>query len=255
MQKVDDTITLEVKSRLNELFGEPSHEADDVAEAGATEAASALKDLKSAVLSIDWEITEKGMNDLVSAVERLKEQYAQNRIVLLFLQLLGSIAKYVRIHKNHSHPEAFRILNTVFSRLEEVIDSPEMEETQKKRYLYAEIVKFKNLKQKIAIERPLGPTPAEAPAQQIAAETDRILVAEPIGEEPPPSNEYTASAGAESLPQTAPKPSDDERQTTAHAADLTLDTLPSVLEEIKELIVREFESLRMELRSLKEQRR
>lgn len=250
MQKVDDTITLEVKSRLNELFGEPSDEVDDPKEAHLT-ASSALKDLKSAVLSIDWEITDEGMNDLVSAVERLKEQYAENRIVLLFLLLLGSVAKYVRINKNRSHPQAFRILNTVFSRLEEVIDYPDLEEAQKKRYLYAEIVKFKKLKQKIASERLRPDGITQSSPQPVVSERDQLLEAEPVGEEALSGDKGKKEKDAELL---TPISADGGPKTAHPAGELNLETLITVIEEIKEMIVKEFESLRAELGSLKKHR-
>jgi hypothetical protein len=157
MQNVDDTITIEVKNRLDDLFGETADESLEYMN-GRMQDASPLKDLKAALLSLDWEITEDVMSDFVHQVDLLRNRFQKDRLLSLFLQLLGSVGKYVQAYKGRSHPQAFKLLNTAFNRLEEVMTFPDLKEADKKRYLYAEIIKFKELREKIGLER----TPAIA---------------------------------------------------------------------------------------------
>ena len=167
MENLDDTITLEVKSRLNDLFGDTVSDESGPMDPNQQNQ-SPLKDLKTAVLSIDWEITDEVMNDLLEQVEILKQRYSEDRILKLFLQLIGSVGNYIQVNRQKSHPKAFKLLNGAFVKMEEVVNAPDLEDAAKKRYLYGEIVKFKNLKQKIASERSRVDMEKEPPVESDA---------------------------------------------------------------------------------------
>jgi hypothetical protein len=168
MENLDDTITLEVKSRLNDLFGETVSDGSEPMDS-SQQNQSPLKDLKSAVLSIDWEITDEVMNELLEQVEILKQRYAEDRILKLFLQLIGAVGKYIQVNRQKSHPTAFKLLNGAFAKMEEVVTTEDLTESEKKRYLYGEIIRFKDLKQKIAGER-----------SRASMEKEPLLESEPI---------------------------------------------------------------------------
>ena len=82
-------------------------------------------------------------------------KYQDDKIVLVFLQLLGSIGEYIRKNLGQSHPEAFRILNSLFSGLEKVVQDDVLDDNEKKRILSVELSKYKQLKGQL--------TPAKAP--------------------------------------------------------------------------------------------
>ncbi len=215
MQPVDDTITIEVKSRLDDLFGETADESLDFMQ-GQTQDASPLKGLKAALLSLDWEITEDVMSDFVHQVESLKGRFGRDRILALFLQLLGSVGRYVQVYKGRSHPQAFKLLNTTFNRLEEVVAFPDLKEADKKRYLYGEILKFKDLREKIGIESPQpradrvaaeeGHRQPQPRAERAAAEEGPRQPAPPAGRKvtPPPAAGDRIQPPAEPVPDASP---------------------------------------------------
>ena len=66
-QTRDDTFTEEVEDRLENLFGdeEPSENAKKEAEKVAD---SPLRELKTIVLSIEWEITDEAMTRFVEQI-------------------------------------------------------------------------------------------------------------------------------------------------------------------------------------------
>jgi hypothetical protein len=148
-----DAINEQVEGRLENLFGdedtaadilEDSHESDD----------SPLRELKTIVLSIDWEITDEVMKNFVEQIAVLKDKLKDDKIVLVFLQLLGSIGDYIRINKGKSHPGAFKILTSLFNELDKVVKSDGLTEADKKKILSAELTKYKTLKEQLIKTKP-----------------------------------------------------------------------------------------------------
>ncbi len=149
----NDGLNEEVEGRLDNLFGdedtaadilEDSHESDD----------SPLRELKTIVLSIDWEITDEVMTNFVEQIAVLKDRLKDDKIILVFLQLLGSLGEYIKINKGKSHPGAFKILTSLFNKLDKVVQSKDLTESGKKKILSSEITKYKTLKEQLIKVKP-----------------------------------------------------------------------------------------------------
>jgi hypothetical protein len=152
-QTPDDTFTEEVEDRLENLFGdeEPSEDAQEEAEKVAD---SPLRELKTIVLSIEWEITDEAMTRFVEQISSLQDTFKEDKIVLVFLQLLGSIGEYIRTNLGKSHPQAFKILNSLFNQLDKVVNSTDLSEDDRKKILSVELNKYKSLKGKLVPAKP-----------------------------------------------------------------------------------------------------
>ena len=152
MDKDDGAVVDEVESRLEDLFGESGESSVFVEEDGAPED-SPLRGLKATLLSIDWEISDEVMTALIKEVGRLEGTYKDDKTLLLFLRLLGSVGKYIKTTKANAHPDAIKLLNSVYNSLEKVVLSEGMTEAQKKETLVAQVREFKKLKEEIALAR------------------------------------------------------------------------------------------------------
>ena len=160
----DDNFSEEVEDRLEHLFGE--EEPTAMAEINDSEVKDyPLRDLKTIILSIDWEINAEVMTGFVDQVGILQDKYSDDKIVLVFLQLLGSLGDYIRKNLGKSHPEAFRNLNSLFTGLEKIVQDDDLAESDKKRILSAELVKYKQLKGELAKAKPPA---TDKPAAAIA---------------------------------------------------------------------------------------
>jgi hypothetical protein len=147
----NSSVTSELESRLEDLFGKDEGSTfikDDVSFDN-----SALNDLKAIVLSIDWEINDEIMDRFIAQVDNLKESYKEDKVIILFFQLLRSVAKYIKNNKSDSHPNATRLLNSTYNGLENVLLSPNLSASQKEKFLLSEIKKFKMLKKEIAAKK------------------------------------------------------------------------------------------------------
>jgi len=207
------TLTDEVERRLGEIFEEKSP-ISAIEEDSAHLEDTPLKDLKATVLSIDWEITDETMAGLLKEIGRLKEVYKDDQILVLFLKLLESVGKYIKISKAGAHPDAVRLFNWVYNSFEKVAVSESMPEAERKEILFGEIDRFKKVKEQIVVRKAHSVKRKPAPA--------------PKAEKPKAVVEKAAAPDVSRVPP---------HEAFAYA-----------LEEIKGVINAEFRALRAELR-------
>jgi len=144
-----DSLNTQVENRLENLFGESETNSLVAAEGGDLEYYP-FRILKSIVLSMDWEINDEVLSKFIEQIDGLKDTYKEDKILLLFLQILRSLGIYIKAKKGGAHPNAFKIVNSVFTRLEKVVLSKSLSEASKKKMLFAELSKFKELRGQIA---------------------------------------------------------------------------------------------------------
>ena len=111
---------------------------------------SPIGELQAVILAIDWEINDEIMTGLIEQTGRLKEVFKKEKILLLFLQLLGSVGKYIKTKKANAHPDAIQLLNSVYASFENVLFSKDMPQDEKKKILIFEVEKFNRLKEQLA---------------------------------------------------------------------------------------------------------
>ena len=222
----DEAVTSEVERRLDDIFGADEEDHQAFLENGPLAQDSPLRNIKGIVLSIDWEITDAIMDSFLEEIDRLQAVYEGEKIPVMFLQLLGSVGKYIRSQKARAHPDAIRVLNSVYNSFEKVLLDEGMPEGEKRKWLYGEVNRFKKLKEEIVRDR--SEKAAPGPTLESA---------------PPPS-------GGQAAPGTGgpPSPSVDPSGMPPHEA------FAYALEEIKQVIKAEFQALRAELRLWREGR-
>ncbi len=268
----NNNLDSEIAKRLDDLFGEGDTLADDeniieakdtVAEenksqekqppavddeivdlkeiaAGETKGKRVADDyplaaLKHLVLSIDWEITEEILADFLSQIDSLKATYKNEKIIFTFLQLLGSLGVYIKTNRGNAHPKTFKILNSVFARLDEVVLSEDMAEPEKKKLLGTEMNKYKQLRNQVSKKKA-----AKVGRQEvISAPKEAVPLARALKkkEAARPDNKVSEKVAKKSLSPTPGAP-----QSYGDLAD--------AVEELKNFIHSELNVLKQELRIL-----
>ncbi len=171
----EDTFSDEVEDRLEHLFGE-EEPAEMTETNGGAVIDYPLRELKTIILSIDWEITPEVMAGFVDQIGVLQDKFSDDKIVLVFLQLLGSLGEYIRKNLGQSHPEAFRNLNSLFVELEKIVQDEDLTANEKKRILSTELSKYKQLKGEL--------TKTKTPATVTKAATVTPPLAQPDAPQP-----------------------------------------------------------------------
>jgi len=171
-----DNLNIQVENRLEDLFGESETDSPVAAEGDDLEYYP-FRILKSIVLSMDWEINDDVLNKFIEQLDRLKDTYKEDKILLLFLQILHSLGIYIKAKKGGAHPNAFKIINSVFTRLEKVVLSKNLSEAAKKKMLFLELSKFKELRGAIAqgkIDSEKKKMPAVKPAPAMVHKEEEV---------------------------------------------------------------------------------
>ncbi len=186
----------------------------------ATGADAPLLNLQATILSLDWEITDTTLDLLIEEIDRLKVVYHNDKLPFMFLQLLGSIGKYISVKKVKAHPDSIKMLHSVYAGFEKVL-RPDVSSHEKKKILSNEVRQFKSLKQRI---RRTQPAPDAAVPQ--AGATSPAVPPEPL------------------IKITAPAVTPPSRQ---GVGPVDMDAL---LTEIRKMIRSEFDAFKTELRAM-----
>ncbi|MFH1984492.1 MAG: hypothetical protein ABIL58_21830 [Pseudomonadota bacterium] len=187
----------------------------------AASADSPLLDLNATILSLDWEITDTTLERLISEINRLKIIYQNDKLPFMFLQLLGSIGKYISVKKVKAHPDSIKMLHSVYAGFEQVLLNATISDLEKKKILSNEVRQFKSLKQRIRHTKPETDTVFRAPE-----------VSRPIAPSGPSTKQPSSGSGPSAV-------STDE-----------LVSMETMLTEIRKVIRDEFEALKTELRAM-----
>jgi hypothetical protein len=147
----------DIESRLDDFFGE-----QDVIPPPQS-ALLSLEKLKSAVLSIDWEITDACLSDMINETEALIPHFENDTFALALLRMLRALGRYIRKRKVQAHQDAIKQVMSIFSSLEIVVQEQRLNEQQKKRIVAKEVFSFKKLKEKLDTQRGLNQVSATQP--------------------------------------------------------------------------------------------
>jgi hypothetical protein len=104
---------------------------------------SPLKDLKSTVLSIEWEVNDEIMERFDNEVNKLTDIFAENTIVLGFLKILRFLGRYIRVKGVDAHYVSVKLLMSVYDNLEKVLLTKEISDAQKHKLLRDEARKYR----------------------------------------------------------------------------------------------------------------
>jgi hypothetical protein len=183
-----------------------------------------LSELKNLILSIDWEITDEVLEKLLQQIEDLNMIYEHDKTILTLLQILNSLGIYIKKNRAMAHPKTFKTLNSVFSSLDKVVLSKDMEAADRKKILSAEMNRYQRLRIQIA---------------QSKAEKKKLKIKRPEPEVTSPETFFSAPNAAK----------DDIANTEQHRK-FSAEDLAKAVEEIKQYIHTEIEALKAEIKSL-----
>jgi hypothetical protein len=223
----DDTPNTAVQINNEDTPGQSGRSvntANDIGNPGG----NPLRELKSIVLSLDWEITDEVMGGFFREIQRLEGRYSSEKILVSFLHLLDSIGKYIKINKGKAHPHAGKLLNSTYMSLEKVIRSQHLTSLERKRMLAREVKRYRRLKEQIAFRK---------------TATVKGKTVEGVDKTRPVIEQQEAAPAIEEGSR-APGKTHERFQGPVN----TIETFAGALEELKQCIHEEFKALREELK-------
>ena len=133
----EDVKKFEKLKRLIGLAPEPEEEK------------SPLFKLKAHILSIDWEISDKDLEEIGQEIKDLQSQWVTMKPRMILLQGIDAVGGYIKLMKSDSHGDAIRLINSFYLALEKVVEGS-LDDTQLKDLLLSEADKFNRFKEEIS---------------------------------------------------------------------------------------------------------
>lgn len=235
----------ELEKRLDEIFGGGQEKSQSAAEQ------TLLGNLESAVLTMDWELSNETVKNFLSELSSLKASLSQDKLQANFLKILQSLGKYIQKRRAEADPETINLLQTVFADFKKVVESEELTRKQKKELLVKNIEQYNALKSKIAEDKSGKEADSRADYARGAA-TSREPSEDPTA---PKEREKAQSTQYPEADKTSefPESSDDTGITEGRGAYSEQSgvagdkTVHEAVEELKEVIREEFRKLRKDL--------
>jgi hypothetical protein len=123
---------------------------------------SPLKEMKSIVLSLEWEINDQILEQLEDEVNKLYLFYTGDRIIQGLLRILRFVGRYIRVRGVSSNQDSINLLMSVYGHLENVMVSEGVTEAKKYVFLMESIEQYRLW---------AGSTDLESPVEAQAPET------------------------------------------------------------------------------------
>lgn len=142
-----DNMVNDIEGKLDDFFN------DSTPAANVDTPVDYLQKLKSVVLSIDWEITDTCLADLMQETERLLPAFENDRFTNALLRMLNALGRYIQKRKASAHPVAINRVMSVYSTLERLIADSALTEEHRRQLIANEIAAFKKLKEQVEARR------------------------------------------------------------------------------------------------------
>ena len=206
---------------------------------------SPLKDLKSTVLSIEWELTEEIMEKFDNEINKLSKLFAEDNIVLGFLRILRFLGRYIKVKGIEAHYVSIKLLLSVYDDLERVLLTREITEAKKHAVLLGNIEKYREWVETVDLATPVEgkwvreEIPSEDVKKTIPERHKEDVIIEPV----------IVSNTKEITMEESIHPSKDEVSSLDSISGMTPhEAFAYALDEIKKVISAEFSALKAELK-------
>ena len=99
-----------VEERLDEIFADDLRGYNSQITKFQYFETPSLANLKSIIMSLEWEVTDDHLNDLIQEIKRLQRAYIKDDQLQKLLRLLFFLGRYIRVYKSDTHPYVFNSL-------------------------------------------------------------------------------------------------------------------------------------------------
>jgi hypothetical protein len=99
-----------VEKRLDEIFADDLKKHNPQISTFKHFEKPSLANLKSTIMSLEWEVTNNNLNDLIQEIRRLQKAYDKEDQLQKLFQLLFYLGRHIKIHKSVTHPYIFKLL-------------------------------------------------------------------------------------------------------------------------------------------------
>ena len=110
-----------VEKRLDDIFADDLHTQNPNRMKFECTKPIPLANLRNIIKSLEWEVTENNLNDLMREVSRLQRVYITDDLLHKFFRILFFLSRYINVYQSDTHPYVFKMLFRVFMSIEKIV--------------------------------------------------------------------------------------------------------------------------------------
>ena len=138
-------LTMGVEKRLDEIFADDMQSRNPQEEKLKIVKPPSLASLRNIIMSLEWEVTDNHLNDLMQELKRLQRAYIKDPLLQKLLKLLFHLGRYISLYKSDTHPNIFKMLFHAYNGLTKIA-SKKYSHHQKVKIVNDEIKHYLSLK-------------------------------------------------------------------------------------------------------------
>ncbi|HHD62958.1 MAG TPA: hypothetical protein ENK96_01040, partial [Desulfobulbaceae bacterium] len=109
-----------------------------------------LNCLKATILGLEWEVTDKGLEQFNTQIADVREQFMDNKSAQILIQGLQALGGYITDERANAHPEAFSMLHSFYEGIELLLEEEKIDDEERQNILVDRVNRLNNLKAIIA---------------------------------------------------------------------------------------------------------
>lgn len=138
-------LTMGIEKRLDEIFADDRQRNNSQTSKIKYIKAPSLESLRNIIMSLEWEVTNDHLNDLMQELSMLQQAYVKEDHLQKLFRLLIHLVRYIKVYQSDTHPYIFKMLFRAYRALTKII-SENYSSDQKAKIVNVEIKRYLALK-------------------------------------------------------------------------------------------------------------
>lgn len=140
-----DKLAIGVEERLDEIFADELQSSNPKIVKFKYAKPPSLTSLRNIIMSLEWEVTDDHLNDLMQELSKLHRAYKKDGQCQKLLRILFMLGRYVRVYQSDTHPYVFKMITRAFKVLAKIA-SGKYSDHRKARLVNEEVKRYFSLK-------------------------------------------------------------------------------------------------------------
>ena len=135
---------VEVKKRLDEIFSYETKINKTAKKTHKTMCTNLLYNLRTLLLSIEWEITDDILAKYLNETIQLQRLFQNNRYLKRLLQIQYFYGRFIKTYPDRIPLKTYKILYTLYNCMNNILTNKKLSDFEKKKIVAQEIHRYKN---------------------------------------------------------------------------------------------------------------
>ena len=148
---------VEVKKRLDEIFPYETKINKTAKKTHKTMCTNLLYNLRTLLLSIEWEITDDILAKYLNETIQLQRLFQNNRYLKRLLQIQYFYGRFIKTYPNRIPLKTYKILYTLYNCMKNILANKTLSDFEKKKIVEQEIHRYKNFRKYLTNKKNIFP--------------------------------------------------------------------------------------------------